>query len=52
MITLCPVIDEEEFSDDLFHLTSFTLKPGGMNWDAEAWNIGPEFAAKWGYLFY
>jgi hypothetical protein len=51
MIALCPVIDEEEFLSDLFHLTSFTLRHGSVSWDAEAWKIGPEFAAKWGYLF-
>jgi hypothetical protein len=52
MIALCPVIDEEEFLSDLFHLTSFTLRHGSVSWDAEAWKIGPEFATKWGYLFY
>lgn len=52
MIALYPVIDPEEFLSDLFHLTSFTLRHGSVSWDAAAWKIGPELAAKWGYLFY
>lgn len=51
MITLHSVIGEEEFLSDLFHLTSFTLEHWSVSWDADAWKIGFEFAAKWGYLF-
>ena len=52
MITLLGIINEEEFLQDLFCLTSFTLEPGAEPWDPAAWKIGKEFSEKWGYLFY
>lgn len=51
MITLLGLIDEEGFLADLFCLTSFTIRNGAPSWDPSAWKIGPEFSAKWGYLF-
>lgn len=52
MICLSAYIDEEDFLDDLFNLTSFTLTPGCAPWDPGAWKMGREFGLKWGYLFF
>jgi len=52
MINMISIIDEDEFLQDLFCMTSFTVKPGAASWDPTAWSIGSEFSQKWGYLFY
>ena len=52
MILLTSVINEDEFLEDLLCSASFTITDGGEPWDPAAWKIEPEFAAKWGYLFY
>ena len=46
------LIDMEQFLDDLFNLHSFSLVSGRAPWDPTAWQIGPDFEKKWGYLFY
>lgn len=51
IISLCGIMDEEEFIKDIFLMPSFTLEPGRMPWDPRAWKIEKCFAEKWGYLF-
>jgi hypothetical protein len=51
-INLSAIIDEDEFSKDLFTMPSFTITPGAATWDPRAWRIEKPFADKWGFLFY
>ncbi|KAF2502695.1 hypothetical protein BU16DRAFT_612317 [Lophium mytilinum] len=51
-ILMSDVIDEEELIGDLFLMPGFTIAPGGVSWDPEAWRIEKPFADKWGILFY
>ena len=44
-------IDEEELLWDVFHMETFTIRPGANFWDGTAYSIAPEFSEKWGYLF-
>lgn len=44
-------IDEEDLLWDVFHMQTFTLRPGAKAWDESAYSICPEFAQKWGHLF-
>lgn len=52
VINMSAVIDEEEFSRDLFLMPSFSITPGAAPWDPKAWSIEKPFADKWGFLFY
>ncbi|KIW83731.1 hypothetical protein Z517_02977 [Fonsecaea pedrosoi CBS 271.37] len=52
LINMCAVIDEEEFTRDLFTMPSFNIVPGLATWDPKAWKIESYFAVKWGFLFY
>ncbi|KAF2489456.1 hypothetical protein BU16DRAFT_531747 [Lophium mytilinum] len=51
MIDMSPIIDDEEFLQDLFTMDSFTITPGCASWDPRSWQLikGP-WAEKWGYL--
>jgi Domain of unknown function (DUF3425) len=51
-INMSSMIDEEEFTGDLFTMPSFHIIPGGASWDPSAWRIERPFAEKWGFLFY
>ncbi|CRG92404.1 hypothetical protein PISL3812_09463 [Talaromyces islandicus] len=51
LITLIGLLEEEEFLQDLFCMSSFKIKPGGVSWDPNAWTISKSFCAKWGFLF-
>lgn len=53
MILLTGLIDLDEFVRDLFGMASLVPRLGvqRLTWDPRHWTIGPEFAAKWGYLF-
>ena len=52
MIVLNHVINVDELFKDFFSMKSFSVKEGALAWDPDAWQISPEFQAKWGYLFY
>ena len=51
MISMSQVVDEEEFTRDIFTLPSFVIKAGGVSWDPRCWKIEKVFAEKWGFLF-
>jgi hypothetical protein len=53
MILLAALIDLDEFVRDLFGMASLLPRPEvqRLTWEPTHWIIGPEFAAKWGYLF-
>jgi hypothetical protein len=51
MIIMSALVDEEEFTQDLCLLPSFTIRSGGAPWDPRAWSIEKPFARKWGFLF-
>jgi hypothetical protein len=51
LIASISFIEEEEFLQDLFCMTSFMIRPGGAPWDPTAWVIGEEFYVKWAFLF-
>lgn len=51
LVTLIGLLDEEEFLQDLFCMSSFKIKSGGASWDPNAWTISKSFCAKWGFLF-
>ena len=50
-INMSGVLDEEEFSYDLFTMPSFSIMPGAVSWNPKAWKIEKPFAEKWGFLF-
>ena len=52
IINLSFIIDEEEFSRDIFTMPCFSITPGAAPWDPRAWKIEKPFADKWGFLFY
>ncbi|OQV03753.1 hypothetical protein CLAIMM_08756 [Cladophialophora immunda] len=52
LINMCAVIDEEDFTRDLFTMPSFNITPGLASWDPKAWKIERYFADKWGFLFF
>lgn len=52
VINMSALMDEEEFSRDLFTIPSFEITPGAAPWDPRAWKIEKAFADKWGFLFY
>ena len=52
VIFLSKVCDVDELFRDFFATRSFSVKEGALAWDPQAWQISPEFEAKWGYLFY
>lgn len=52
VINMSAIINEEEFSCDLFTKPSFSIKPGAATWDPRAWKVDKDFADKWGFLFY
>jgi hypothetical protein len=51
LITLIGLLEEEEFLQDLFCMSSFKIKSGGASYDPNAWTISKSFCAKWGFLF-
>lgn len=51
MILLSALIDLDDFVRDLFGTESLTLRKDCATWEPQSWVIGPEFSAKWGYLF-
>ena len=51
-INMSAIIDDEEFSSDIFTMPSFSITPGGAPWDPGAWKMEKAFADKWGFLFY
>ena len=51
-INMSAIIDEDEFSRDLFTMPSFSITPGAPSWDPLAWKMEKPFADKWGFLFY
>lgn len=51
LITLIGLLEEEEFLQDLFCMSSFKIKSGGASWDPNSWSISKSFCKKWGFLF-
>ncbi|EME80405.1 uncharacterized protein MYCFIDRAFT_189949 [Pseudocercospora fijiensis CIRAD86] len=49
-INMGGLIDEEDFSLDIFTKPSFDIKPGGPAWDPDAWIPAKSFLEKWGFL--
>lgn len=52
MIMTIHLIDVKDLFYDFFTMESFTVKEGEFAWNPHAWQISPEFDAKWGYLFH
>jgi hypothetical protein len=52
VLSLSNVGDVDELFKDFFLMRSFSVKEGAHAWDPQAWQICPEFEAKWGYLLY
>jgi len=51
MINMSSIIDDEEFTEDLFMMDSFTITPGCASWDPRSWKlVKGRFAEKWGHL--
>jgi len=51
LINMYAIIDDEDFTRDLFTMPSFNITPGLASWDPKAWKIEEYFAIKWGFLF-
>lgn len=49
-INMGGLIDEEDFSLDIFTKPSFDIKPGRPAWDPDAWVPAKSFLEKWGFL--
>lgn len=54
LIVLDDLVDLDEFVRDLFATAglSFRFELRRPTWEPSSWEIKPDFASKWGYLFY
>lgn len=51
MIIFSDSLNSEDFLGDMFTTVSFTITPGAVSWDPEAWHVSAHFKRKWSYLF-
>lgn len=52
LLSMTNVADVDDLFKDFFYLPSFAVREGADSWDPRAWEVLPEFEAKWGYLLH